>query len=77
VVDHRDEDVEIKRIRACLASLEAERRELEASLAEIERRRAAASAISRCPVQAANTPTVTTASPTVDKVVLFRRIFAG
>jgi hypothetical protein len=77
VVDNRDEEIEINRIRARLASLEAERAELEASLAEIERRRPAAPTISRCPVQAANNPNVTTASPTADKVALFRRLFAG
>lgn len=77
MVDNRDEEIEINRIRARLASLEAERAELEASLAEIERRKAGAQAISACAILAANTPTVTTASPTADKVALFRRLFAG
>ena len=77
VVDHRDKEIEIKRIRARLASLEAERAELEASLAEMERRKAGAQAISAGSILAANTPTVTTASPTADKVALFRRLFAG
>ena len=67
----------IVRIRARLASLEAERTELEASLAEIERRKAAVEAIKACSIVAANTLTVTTASPTADKVALFRRLFAG
>ncbi|HQT75162.1 MAG TPA: hypothetical protein PLX84_14630, partial [Acidiphilium sp.] len=71
------DEEEIVRIRARLASLEAERSELEASLAEIERRKATALAISACTVSAANSPTVTTASPTADKVALFRRLFAG
>ncbi len=75
--DHRDEDVEISRIRARLTSLEAERAELEASLAEIERRRQAAPTVSRCAVRASNIPGVTTLSPTADKVALFRRLFAG
>ena len=77
MVDHWDEDVEINCIRARLASLEAERDELEGSLAEIERRRAAAPTIRHCPVQAANNPNVTTTSPIADKVALFRRLFAG
>ncbi len=72
-----NDDDETKRILGRLASLEAERAELEASLAEIERRRVAAPTIRRCAVQAANTSTVTTASPTADKVSLFRRLFAG
>lgn len=72
-----NDDDETKRILGRLASLEAERAELEASLAEIERRRAAAPTIRRCAVQAVNTPTVTTASPTADKVSMFRRLFAG
>lgn len=77
MVDHWDEDVEINCIRARLASLEAERDELEGSLAEIERRRAAAPTIRHCPVQAANNPNVTATSPIADKVALFRRVFAG
>lgn len=68
---------EIVRIGARLASLDAERAELEASLAEIERRTAGAQAINACSIVAANIPTVTTASPTADKVALFRRLFAG
>ena len=77
MVDRRDEEVEIARIRARLSSLEAERAKLEASLTEIERRKAAAKAINGCSIAAANTPTVTTVSPTADKVALFRRLFAG
>ena len=77
MVDHRNEEIEINRIRARLASLDAERAELAASLAEIERRMAGAQAISACSILAAKTSTVTTASPTSDKVALFRRLFAG
>lgn len=77
MADNLDEEIEINRIRARLASLEAERADLEASLAEIERRKAGAKAISACLIFTANTPTVTTASPTADKVALFRRLFAG
>ena len=77
MVDHRNEEIEINRIRARLASLDAERAELAASLAEIERRMAAAQAISGCSILAAKTSTVTTASRTPDKVALFRRLFAG
>ena len=72
-----NEDDEINRIRARLASLEVERAELEASLAQVERRRAAVQAINACSIMAGNAPTVTTASPTADKVALFRRLFAG
>ena len=71
------DEAEIVRIRARLASLEAERAELEASLAQIERRKAASQAVNACSTGAANTPTVTSASPTADKVALFRRLFAG
>ncbi len=77
MVDYRDEEFEINRIRARLASLEAERAELEASLAEIERLKAGAQAASASLILAANTPTVTTVSPAADKVALFRRLFAG
>ncbi len=71
------DEEEIVRIRARLASLEAERAELEASLAEIQRRTAWAQDINGCSVLAAKAPTVTTASPTAEKVALFRRLFAG
>jgi superfamily II DNA or RNA helicase len=71
------DEKEIARIRGRLASLEAERAELEASLAQIERRKAGAPTINACSTLAASTPTVTTASPTADKVALFRRLFAG
>ncbi|MFY8049158.1 MAG: TOTE conflict system archaeo-eukaryotic primase domain-containing protein [Erythrobacter sp.] len=71
------DEEEIVRIRVRLASLEAERAALEASLAQIERRTAAAQAINACSFVAGNTPSVTTASPTADKVALFRRLFAG
>jgi hypothetical protein len=64
VDDHRDEDIEIGRIRARLTSLEAERAELEASLAQIERRRRATPTVSSCPGPAGNIGDVTTASPT-------------
>ena len=70
-------EVEINRIRARLASLEAERAELESLLAEIEQRRPVAPTISGCSVQAVHKPNVTTASPTVEKVALFRSLFAG
>jgi hypothetical protein len=71
------DEEQIVRIRARLASLEAERVELEASLAEIERRKAAAKPIGPRSISVANAPTVSTASPTADKVALFRRLFAG
>lgn len=71
------DEAEIVRIRARLASLEVERAELEVSLAEIERRNAEPQAISACAISAANTSAVTAASPTAEKVALFRRLFAG
>jgi hypothetical protein len=74
---HVSDEEQIVRIRARLASLEAERVELEASLAEIERRKAAAQPIGPRSISVVNAPTVTTASPTADKVALFRRLFAG
>jgi superfamily II DNA or RNA helicase len=77
LADHRDEDVEISRIRARLTSLEAERAELETSLAQLQGRRRVTPTVSRCAVRASNIPGVTTASPTGDKVALFRRLFAG
>ncbi|MGI8839188.1 MAG: TOTE conflict system archaeo-eukaryotic primase domain-containing protein [Caulobacteraceae bacterium] len=77
MIDDRDEEIEINRIRARLASLEVERAELEASLAQVERRIAAVQAIDAGSSMAGNTPAVTTASPTADKVALFRRLFAG
>ena len=77
MVDLRGHDAEPSRIRARLAALEAERAELEALLAEIERRTATAQPIGPRSISVANAPTVTTASPTADKVALFRRLFAG
>lgn len=71
------DEAEIIRIRARLASLEAERAELEVSLAEIEGRKAEPQAISACTISVANTSAVTAASPTAEKVALFRRLFAG
>jgi hypothetical protein len=70
------DEEQIVRIRARLASLEAERGELEASLAEIERRKATAQPIGPRSISVVNDPTVTTASPTADKVALFRCLFA-
>lgn len=77
MVDNRDEEIEINRIRARLASLKVERAELEASLAEIKLRKAGTQTISACTISAENTPTVNTTSPRADKVALFRRLFAG
>lgn len=71
------DEAEIILIRARLASLEAERAELEVSLAEIEGRKAEPQAISACTISVANTSAVTAASPTAEKVALFRRLFAG
>ncbi|MEC5292820.1 DEAD/DEAH box helicase family protein [Aurantimonas sp. C2-6-R+9] len=74
IPDDRDE---VARIQTRLVVLEAERAELEASLAKIERRRADALAADLPSAAASTTPTVTTASSAIDKVALFRRLFAG
>ena len=71
------DDEETVCIRARLASLEAERTELEASLAKIERRRVELSPTGHCSSLGTNAPAVTAASSTADKVALFRRLFGG
>jgi superfamily II DNA or RNA helicase len=71
------EKEEIARVRARLASLGAERTELEERLAALERRRETPIRIDHSPPPAANSPTITAASSTTDKVTLFRRLFVG
>jgi superfamily II DNA or RNA helicase len=72
----RETDQEIAGIRARLTSLGAERTELEARLAQLERLQACSGCVER-PTFLANAPTVTATSPTTDKVALFRRLFVG
>jgi hypothetical protein len=76
-MNNRESDEEISRIRARLASLEAERTELEVTLGELERQRASFVCSDDHPVLVANPPRVTAASSTIDKVALFRRLFVG
>ncbi|MDQ0469801.1 TOTE conflict system archaeo-eukaryotic primase domain-containing protein [Labrys wisconsinensis] len=73
----RGEDEEIARVRARLASLDAERAELSTTLGEFEHRRASRVRADHHSVLAANAPTVTATSSTTDKVALFRRLFVG
>lgn len=75
-MDESEADEEIARVRARLASLEAERAELGAKLKELERQQAPLVS-SDHPALSVNAPTVTAASSTKDKVALFRRLFVG
>ena len=72
-----ENDEEIARIRARLASLEAERAALEVTLGELERQRVSLVRTHDHPALVPNPPSVTAASSTIDKVALFRRLFAG
>jgi superfamily II DNA or RNA helicase len=69
-------EVEIEQIRARLAANETERKELEAALRDLVSRRSAAAANYSPPV-IADAPGVTAASPTAEKIALFRGLFAG
>jgi len=77
VVDGREIDEEIERIRARIAELRTERMELEAALTDLLSQRASLAQIDHQSVAVRNAPTVTTASSSTDKVALFRRLFAG
>lgn len=73
----REIDLNIERIRARMAAIEAERVELEAVLRDLLSRR-----LAKPPeIRQANTVTdatiVTTASPGAEKIALFRRLFTG
>lgn len=77
LVDGREIDEEIERIRARIADLRTERMELEAALTDLLSQRASLAQIDHQSVAVRNVPTVTTASSNTDKVALFRRLFAG
>ena len=68
---------EVARIRARLGSLNAERAALEERLAAFERRRETPIGVDSPPAQAGDPPTITSSSPTAEKVAFFRRLFAG
>jgi hypothetical protein len=76
LMDEPETVEEIARVRARLASLEAERAELGAKLRELERQQAPLVS-SDHPALSVNAPTVTAASSTKDKVALFRTLFVG
>jgi len=77
-MDDPDLDPEIARIRSRLTSLEAERAELVARLAGLERARQEAMSFSPPQVDAAAVSVAVTAtSPPAQKIELFRRRFAG
>ncbi len=71
------EKEEIAHIRARLASLDAERTELGERLAALERQQETLIRVDHLSPPVANSPTVTAASSTTDKVTLFRRLFVG
>src|ERR1700674_3643535 len=77
LMNNRESDEEIARIRARLASLEAERAELEVTLGEIERQRASFLRSDAHPALVPPPRSVTAASSTIDKVALFRRLLVG
>lgn len=68
---------EITRIRARLASMDAERAELATALAELERQQAASAPADYRSKPTANTPAVTAMSLAAAKVDLFRHLFIG
>jgi superfamily II DNA or RNA helicase len=69
-------EVEIEQIRARLAANEAERKELEGALRDLVSRSSAAATNYSSPA-IADAPRVMAASPTAEKIALFRRLFAG
>ena len=68
-------EVKIEQVRARLAANEAERKELEAALRDLVSRCSAAANYSSPAI--ADAPGVMAASPTAEKIALFRRLFAG
>ena len=77
LVDDREIDEEIERIRARIAEIRTERMELGAALTDLLSQRASLAQIDHQSAAARNAPTVTTASSSTDKMALFRRLFAG
>ena len=76
-MDDPETGEEIAGILGRMASLDTERAELRAKLERLERSRAPLVGPDRQVAMVADTPTVTAASSTKDKVALFRRLFAG
>ncbi len=76
-MDDGTEGDEIARIRARLASLDAERAKLETALDELQRRPPPARKLHLHAMSSEAAPGVTAASSTTDKVALFRQLFAG
>ena len=77
VGSEREIELEIERIRARMAAIEAERVELKAVLSDLVSQRAAMALVNHQPNAARDASTITTASSSTDKVALFRRLFAG
>jgi superfamily II DNA or RNA helicase len=73
----REIEIEIERTRARLAANEVEWRELEAVLRDLLSRRSAKPPEISHASTVADAPIVSTASPSSDKIALFRRLFAG
>lgn len=76
VTDKSDIEANLARVRARLADLDAERRELQREIEVLEARLVAAPASTAKQPSFENAP-VTNASPSHEKVDLFRRLFAG
>jgi hypothetical protein len=75
LVDEKEAEQEIARIRQRLTALYAERVELENALATVERKRASVRLLDE-PSLFVDAP-ITNNSPSADKIALFRRLFAG
>jgi superfamily II DNA or RNA helicase len=75
LTNDREKEEEIARVRARLKLLEAERAELEGKLGKLQRQPAIDEY--RKSLLVDGPPSVTAASPTADKVALFRRLFVG
>src|SRR5882724_4244343 len=75
-MDDAEKEGEIARIRARLATLEAERLGLEGELSELQRQPAQFAFFDNS-ASKTDIPALTAASSTSDKVSLFRRLFFG
>jgi superfamily II DNA or RNA helicase len=70
-------EIEVERIRARLAAYEVERQKLQVLLGDLLTRRSTKPQEIRQESIVADAPIISTASPSADKIALFRRLFAG
>jgi superfamily II DNA or RNA helicase len=77
LTDDYENDAEIARVQARLKAVDAERKELEARLGKLQRQPERSSCVDHFSVVANPQSRVTAASPTSNKVALFRQMFVG